>query len=55
MACFCEDKGEAYKEWADFMASYFIINNKEEKMKYNYVLLSTDHKMWTHKECQHDG
>lgn len=36
-----ENKHEAFSEWVDFMSSYFIINKVEEKLKYNYILLST--------------
>ena len=36
-----ENKQEAFSEWVDFMTSYFIINNVEERLKHNYILLST--------------
>ena len=39
--CSNENKQEAFSEWADFMTSYFIINNVEERLKHNYILLST--------------
>ena len=39
--CSNENKNEAFSEWVDFMTSYFIINNVEERLKYNYILLST--------------
>ena len=35
-----ENKQEAFSEWLDFMTSYFIINNMEKRLKYNYILLS---------------
>ena len=36
-----ENKQEAFSEWFNFMTSYFIINNVEERLKHNYILLST--------------
>lgn len=36
-----ENKHEAFSEWVDFMSSYFIIHNVEEKLKHNYILIST--------------
>ena len=36
-----ENKLETFSEWLDFITSYFTINNVEEKLKYNYILLST--------------
>ena len=36
-----KNKQEAFSKWVDFMTSYFIINNVEERLKYNYILLST--------------
>ena len=36
-----KNKQEAFGEWVDFITSYFIINNVEERLKNNYVLLST--------------
>ena len=39
-----ENKQETFSEWLDFMTSYFTINNVEERLKYNYILLSTGRK-----------
>ena len=36
-----ENKLEASSKWFDFMTSYFTITNVEERLKYNYILLST--------------
>ena len=36
-----ENKHEAFSEWVDFMSSYFVIHNVEEKLKHNYILIST--------------
>ena len=36
-----ENKHEAFGEWVDFMSSYFVIHNLEEKLKHNYILTST--------------
>ena len=35
-----ENKHEAFSEWVDFMSSYFVIHNVEEKLKHNYILIS---------------
>ena len=39
-----ENKHEAFSEWVDFMSSYFVIHNVEEKLKHNYILISTEPK-----------
>ena len=36
-----ENKHETFSEWVDFMSSYFVIHNVEEKLKRNYILIST--------------
>ena len=36
-----ENKHEAFSEWVDFMSSYFVIHNVEEKLKHIYILIST--------------
>ena len=36
-----ENKHEAFSEWVDFMSSYFVIHNVEEKLKHNNILIST--------------
>ena len=36
-----EKKLKAFSGWVDFMTSNFIINNVKERLKHNYILLST--------------
>ena len=35
-----ENKHEAFSEWVDFMSSYFVIHNGEEKLKHKNILIS---------------
>ena len=37
----CKDQTLAFNEWKDFLDSYFVIQNVEEKKKWHYVLLSS--------------
>ena len=36
-----ENKQKAFSEWVEFLTSYFIIKNVEERLKHNYIFLST--------------